>query len=85
MKLVWTEQALDDLDELAERAPSQAARVLDAATWLARQRFPDLGRHVPELDCRYWPVPPQGVFYLAEGDRLLILRVWDSRRSRGPS
>ena len=84
MRLRWTEQALTDLEELAERAPQQAAKVYDAAAWLARQRFPNLGRHVPGLDCRYWPVPPQGIFYLVEGDELTVLRVWDSRRRRRP-
>jgi hypothetical protein len=60
LRLRWTDHALADLEELSERAPGQAGTVYDAVNWLARQRFPNLGRDVPELDCRYWPVPPQG-------------------------
>jgi hypothetical protein len=63
LRLNWSDEALDDLGMLAERAPVQTRKVLDAAVWLARQRFPDLGRYVPEMDCRYWAVPPQGLFY----------------------
>ncbi len=84
MRVYWTERSLADLEELAERAPAQAARVYDAVQWLARQRFADLGRQVPELNCRYWPAPPHGVFYLVESGELKVLRIWDSRRSRGP-
>jgi hypothetical protein len=82
LRLSWSDEALDDLGELAERAPVQARKVLDAATWLARQRFPNLGRYVPELDCRYWPIPPQGLFYKAEVRELLVIRVYDGRRRR---
>ena len=82
MRLDWTERSLADLEELAERAPQQAARVYDAARWLARQRFPDLGRDVPELECRYWPVPPQGIFYVVIGGELRVIRIWDMRRRR---
>lgn len=84
MRLRWTDRALEDLEELVERASGQAATVYDAVTWLARQRFPNLGRSVAELDCRYWPVPPQGVFYVVEAGELIVLRIWDSRRRTGP-
>lgn len=84
MRLVWSERSLADLAELAERAPTQASRVYDAARWLARQRFPNLGREVPEMGCRYWAVPPQGIFYLAEGGELTVVRIWDARRRHGP-
>ena len=50
MRLRWTDHALADLEELSERAPGQAGTVYDAVNWLARQRFPNLGRDVPELD-----------------------------------
>lgn len=84
MRLNWTDDALTDLEELAERAPVQARKVLDAATWLARQRFPNLGRYVPEMECRYWAVPPQGLFYKEDGGELLVLRVYDARRRSEP-
>jgi plasmid stabilization system protein ParE len=84
LRLRWTDHALADLEELVERAPGQAGTVYEAVNWLARQRFPNLGRHVPEMDCRYWPVPPQGVFYSVEGGELQVLRIWDTRRRTTP-
>jgi hypothetical protein len=71
LRLNWSDEALDDLGMLAERAPVQTRKVLDAA----RQRFPDLGRYVPEVDCRYWAVPPQGLFYKVDRGGLLVIRV----------
>jgi hypothetical protein len=41
----------------------QAAAVYRTAHWLAEQKFSLLGHPVAGTDERYWPVPPQGVFY----------------------
>jgi hypothetical protein len=44
LRVNWTEEAFGELEKLAERAPAQALAVYDAVNWLARQRFPNLGR-----------------------------------------
>lgn len=82
MRVDWSDEALVDLGELAERAPAQAQKVFEAVLWLGRQRFPNLGRYVPEFNCRYWAVPPQGVLYEVQGGVLRVLRIYDARRRR---
>ncbi|HEV2953266.1 MAG TPA: hypothetical protein VG015_04175 [Candidatus Dormibacteraeota bacterium] len=82
MRLNWTKTGLDDLEELVERAPVQGLKVYEMAVWLARQRFPNLGRYVPEMGCRYWTVGDQGLFYKVDRGKLLVVRVHDLRRRR---
>ena len=84
MRLRWRRQARSDLRELAERAPAQAAAVYRTAQWLAEQNFSRLGHPVAGTDERYWPVPPQGIFYRVGKGELLIIRVLDTRRRREP-
>ena len=84
MRLRWTDPALADLLELADRAPAQAAAVVRAVDWLAGLRTPAVGRYVAELDALYWPVPPQGVAYLVERGEIVILGIYDARRRRQP-
>lgn len=85
MRLVWRAQALEQLEQLAARAPVQAAAVVQAAEWLADVGF-SLGRRVPGEAGRYWPVPPQGLYYRVNRDRteLVITAVKDARRRRRP-
>ena len=84
MRLRWTDPALADLAELAERAPAQAAAVVRAVEWLAGLRTPAVGRYVAELGALYWPVPAQGVAYLVERGELVILGIYDGRRRGRP-
>jgi plasmid stabilization system protein ParE len=84
MRLRWEDRALEDLEEIANRAPVQAAAVVRAAEWLAAQQFARLGRNVPGTRQRYWPVPPLGIFYRVEPGELVIMAVADSRRRRVP-
>jgi hypothetical protein len=84
LRLRWTDPALADLAELAERAPVQAAAVVRAVEWLAGLRTPAVGRYVPDLNALYWPVPPQGVAYLVEPGEIVIVGIYDARRRRQP-
>ena len=82
MRLRWRRQARSDLRELAQRAPAQAAAVYRTAHWLAEQQFSRLGHPVAGTNERYWPVPPQGIFYRVGKGELVITRVLDTRRRR---
>ena len=62
----------------------QAAAVYRTAHWLAEQQFSRLGHPVAGTDERYWPVPPQGIFYRIGKGELVITRVLDTRRRREP-
>jgi hypothetical protein len=75
---------LADLRDLAQRAPVQAAAVHWTAQWLAEQKFSRLGHPVGGTEERYWPVPPQGIFYRVGKGELVITRVLDTRRRRQP-
>jgi hypothetical protein len=82
LKLRWTEQASRDLIELAERSPRNAGAVIAAMEWMAKVGF-SLGRSVAgDIDERYWPVPPLGVFYHVEGGLLVVSAVVDTRQRR---
>jgi hypothetical protein len=85
VRLYWTPEALADLEELAERARTQAERVVDAMEWMAAVGF-SLGRPMTRagLAERYWSVPPQGVYYYVDGDLLIVTRIHDARRRRRP-
>jgi plasmid stabilization system protein ParE len=84
VRLRWSDPALADLGELADRAPAQAAAVVRAAEWLAHLKTPAIGRYIPEFEALYWPVPPQGIVYNVEGDEVIIERIRDSRRRLEP-
>ena len=83
-KIVWTEPALDDLDEIAEYI---ALDKLSAAENLVRKVFekvdrlssaPNSGRKVPELTPSKYKeviVGPCRIFYRASEDAVYILHV----------
>jgi hypothetical protein len=79
-RLIWSDRALTALEKLAERAPGQAEAVVNAMEWLAGSGFA-LGPQV-RPGVRYWPVPPQGVYYRPRGRDLYVVRVVDVRRRR---
>ena len=83
-KIVWTEPALDQLDEIAEyialdkpdAARELVARVFEKVDRL--EQFPNSGREPPELpDSIYLEVvcSPCRVFYRCDGNKVLILHV----------
>jgi hypothetical protein len=82
----WKPKAAAQWDRLAERAPNQAIAVFRAIEWLAARRgMADLGRRDPDgKKRRYWPVPPQGIFYAVRGETLWVLEIRDARRRRTP-
>jgi hypothetical protein len=82
LKLRWTVEASADLVKIAEHSPRRAAAVLAAMEWMASIGF-SLGRPVADdLDERYWPVPPMGVYYHVEDDVLVVSGVLDTGRRR---
>ncbi len=69
------------------RAPAQARAVFRTANWLARVvAVADIGHQVPETGERYWPVPPQGIFFVADRASwtLYLTAVKDARQRREP-
>ena len=83
-KIIWTEPALDQLDEIAEyialdnsvAASELVVRVFKKVDRL--ERFPNSGRESPELpDSIYREVvcSPCRIFYRREGKDILILHV----------
>jgi plasmid stabilization system protein ParE len=84
VRLVWLRQASEDLRRLAERAPAQAVAVFNAASWLTETSTPKVGRIALPGERRYWPVPPQGIYYRVKGDDVIILAIRDARRRRKP-
>lgn len=89
-QIVWTEPALQDLNEIAEFI---ALDKISAANKLVQkvfskterlERFPKSGRKTPELEnSRYLEliVNPCRIFYRVEKDKLYILYVMCSERS----
>ena len=88
-RLIWTEPALLDLDEIAEyialddplAASRYVQRVFDRVERL--EAHPKAGKRPPELQrlpYREVVVPPCRVFYRIEGDAVYILYVMRSER-----
>ena len=82
--LIWTDPALDELDEIAawialdDRAAARRfmVRALKAVERL--RRFPDSGRQVPEAPARTYReviVGPCRIIYRREGPAVLIVHV----------
>lgn len=92
-RVLWARSARRDLESivayLADRSPQAALATLDRleskAKSLARQV--DRGRVVPELarlhvrEYRELVVPPYRLIYRARGMNVLVLAVFDARRS----
>ena len=83
-EIVWTEPALDDLNQLAEyialsnlnAAKQLVEKVFNAVTRL--ELFPESGRVPPELselDYREVIVTPCRIFYKIENNNVFILHV----------
>jgi toxin ParE1/3/4 len=88
-KVIWTEPALDQLDEIAEyialdnpvAAREFVARIFTAVDRL--EQFPDSGREPPELpDSIYRELVcnPCRIFYRSEGKNVLILHLMRDAR-----
>lgn len=80
---MWSRRALDDLKDISERALGQGRRVQGNVEALVRSPFPAMYRRVEGRPGEHvLPMPPHAVFYLIEGDTLIVLRLVDSRRRR---
>jgi len=88
-QIIWTEPALDDLEEIAEYIaldkPSAAKKLVSGIfTKVERlEAFPNSGRKPPELkETRYREVifPPCRIFYRVENEKLFVLYVMRSER-----
>jgi toxin ParE1/3/4 len=88
-RLIWTEPALLDLDEIAEyialdnplAASRYVQRVFDRVERL--EAHPQSGKRPPELTSspyREVVVPPCRIFYRIEGDAVFILYVMRAER-----
>ena len=88
-RLIWTEPALLDLDEIAEyialddplAASRYVQKVFDRVECL--EAHPNSGKRPPELprfSYREVVVPPCRLFYRVEGDAVYILYVMRSER-----
>ena len=78
---MWSRPALDDLRDISERALVQGRRLQGNVEALVRSSFPGMYRRVEGRPGEHvLPVPPHAVFYVIEGDTLIVLRLVDSRR-----
>ncbi|HET7842210.1 MAG TPA: type II toxin-antitoxin system RelE/ParE family toxin, partial [Terriglobia bacterium] len=88
MKIVWTEQAIADLEEIehyiAQERPSAARRVaahlVTSVEHLAE--FPQLGRPGPRPGMRSLVTPPYVISYRVRSGSLQVLTIWHGRRQR---
>ena len=88
MRVEWSDEALADLEEIAERAPRAALLVHERIVWLgelADLGFANLFRSYAETDRRVLTVRPDVVIYRVRGDVLAIIRIADARRRYWPS
>jgi len=88
-RLIWSQPALFDLEEIVEYialdSPSAASRYLREVfrAVVRLKRYPNSGRQPEELPAtpyREVIVPPCRIFYRAEADAVFILHVMRSER-----
>ncbi|MBO0839014.1 MAG: hypothetical protein J2P28_26375 [Actinobacteria bacterium] len=83
LRLVWTDQALHDLEAAVGRSGEYARA--GRAVVENMERFAELGWTVGRLvrlptgPARYLPVRPLGVFYQVRTGELVVLQVVDAR------
>lgn len=91
-EVLWSEVAVQDLERIVDfiepEAPIAAQQVFDQVAERSRalETLPFRGRVVPEL-ARYEVtayreliIPPYRLMYRIDGDRVLVVAVFDSRR-----
>jgi hypothetical protein len=82
LKLVWDDDALEDLAEAANWSQVEAGRVVDAMEQMAELGW-SLGHPTDRPGVRYWPVRPLGVLYKVLGQELHVIEIIDPRRLAG--
>ena len=93
LPLIWTDPALDDLDEIAAWIalddPAAARRFIVRAVKAVERlrRFPDSGRRVPEAPGQVYReviIGPCRIIYRREGQAVLIVHVSRGERRLKP-
>jgi toxin ParE1/3/4 len=91
-EVFWSEVAVQDLERIVDfierEAPIAAQRVFDGIAERSQslETLPFRGRVVPELaryevtTYRELIIPPYRLMYRIDGDRVLVVAVFDSRR-----
>ena len=91
-EVLWSEVAIQDLERIVDfieqEAPIAAQRIFDKVAERSRalETLPFRGRVVPELaryevaTYRELIIPPNRLMYRVDGDRVLVVAVFDSRR-----
>jgi len=90
MTVLWSGPALEDLrairDYISRERPQAAKRLARRLRErvLALKDHPEIGRKPPELPWtgyREVQVPPYRIVYKVDGERVIVLRVWDGHRN----
>jgi hypothetical protein len=85
LRLLWRDEALVELEAIADYAPRGALHVVEAAEWLVASPFPHMHRELTGRPGDHvLSVPPFVVFYTVRGDLLTVVGVEDARRRREP-
>ncbi len=86
MRLLWSDDALADLERVARRAPVQASRVVDAVDRLAGLPSPAMHRRIRNggPDEHLLTVTPHVVLYSVGDDTITVIAVMDGRRRVEP-
>ena len=91
-EVLWSEVAVQDLEGIVDfierEAPIAAQRIFDEVAERSRalETLPFRGRVIPELaryevtTYRELVIPPYRLMYRVDGDRVLVVAVFDSRR-----
>ena len=87
-QLWWTDQALEDLEQLGKAPPRARAKIASLARKirervLSLRDFPLSGRLVPEFEQQAYReliVAPYRIVYEVRDQKVIILRVWHGRR-----
>lgn len=91
-EVLWSEVAIQDLERIVDfierEAPMAAQRIFDEVAERSRalEALPFRGRVVPELaryevtTYRELIIPPYRLMYRIDGNRVLVVAVFDSRR-----
>jgi plasmid stabilization system protein ParE len=86
LRLLWSDDALADLERVARRAPVQATRVVGAVERLAALPFPAMHRRIRygRPDEHLLTIAPHVVLYNVRDDTLTVIAVVDGRRHVEP-
>lgn len=88
MQIVWTGQAISDLEEIEqyiEQDKPEAAERVAAHLWSSVEHlaeFPKLGKPGPRPEMRSLVIPPYVISYRVRSQLLEVLSVWHGRRRR---